>query len=60
MISSVMPVILMSICSAVTPFAGARNLEVHIAEVIFIAENVGQDGEVVAFLDETHRDARDR
>src|SRR6185312_11097141 len=29
-----------------------RNLEVHIAEVVFIAENVGQDGEVLAFLDE--------
>ncbi len=39
---------------------GARNLEVHVAEVIFIAEDVGQDGEVVTFLDQTHRDARNR
>ena len=39
---------------------GARNLEVHVAEVIFVAEDVGQDGEVVAFLDQTHRDAGNR
>ena len=60
MISSVMPVILMSICSAVTPLRGAGDLEVHVAEVIFIAEDVGQDGEIVAFLDQTHRDTGDR
>ncbi len=39
---------------------GAGNLEVHVAEVIFIAEDVGQNGEILAFLDEAHRDTRDR
>ena len=33
--------------------AGTGHLEVHVAEVIFIAEDVGQHGELVAFL---HRD----
>jgi hypothetical protein len=60
MISSVMPSILMSICSAVMPFGGAGHLEVHVAEVILVAEDVGQHGEVVAFLDQAHRDAGDR
>jgi hypothetical protein len=27
------------------PFGGAGHLEVHVAEVIFITEDVGQDGE---------------
>jgi hypothetical protein len=60
MISSVMPSILMSICSAVMPLAGAGHLEVHVAEVILVAEDVGQHDEVVAFLDQAHRDAGDR
>ena len=60
MISSVMPSILMSICSADTPFGGTGDLEVHVAEVIFVAEDVGQHDEVVAFLDQAHRDTRDR
>ena len=38
---------------------GAGDLEVHVAEVILVAEDVGQHGEAVAFLDEAHRDARD-
>ena len=36
---------------------GARNLEVHVAQVILVAEDVGQHGEAVAFLDQAHRDA---
>ena len=39
---------------------GTGHLEVHVAEMIFIAENVGQNGKTVAFLDEAHGDARDR
>ncbi len=60
MISSVIEVILMSICSAVTPFVGAGDLEVHVAEMILVAEDVGQHGEAVLFLDEAHGDARHR
>ena len=39
---------------------GAGHLEVHVAEVIFVTEDVGQHDEVVAFLDQAHRDAGDR
>ena len=42
------------------PLLGAADLEVHVAEVILVAEDVGQDGDLVAFLDEAHRDAGDR
>ena len=42
------------------PCFGAADLEVHVAEVILVAEDVGEDGDVVAFLDEAHRDAGDR
>ena len=45
MISSVIEVILMSICSAVMPFVGAGHLEVHVAEMILVAEDVGEHGE---------------
>jgi hypothetical protein len=38
---------------------GAGHLEVHVAEVILVAEDVGQHREAVAFLDEAHRDAGD-
>ena len=31
----------MSICSAVTPFEDAGDLEVHVAEVVLVAEDVG-------------------
>src|SRR5690606_37672480 len=34
-----------------------RDLEVHIAEVIFVTEDVGQDGEALVFLDQAHGDA---
>jgi len=46
MISGVMPAILMSICKDVMPCFGACNLKVHVAKVIFVAEDVGQDGVV--------------
>ena len=38
---------------------GARDLEVHVAEVVLVAEDVGQHREAVAILDETHGDAGD-
>ena len=41
------------------PVLGAGDLEVHVAEVILDAGDVGQDDVVVAFLDEAHRDSRD-
>ena len=60
MISSVMPSILISICSAANAVGGAGDLEIHVAEMILVTEDVGQHDEVVAFLDQTHRDTRDR
>ena len=39
---------------------GAGNLEVHVAEVILVAEDVGEHGEALAFLDQAHGDAGDR
>src|SRR5699024_7575414 len=33
---------------------GTGNLEVHIAQVVFITQNVGQDGELVTFLHQPH------
>ena len=57
MISLVMPWILMSICRAVTPVVGAGHLEVHVAEVIFVTQDVGQHREAVAVLDQAHGDA---
>ena len=39
---------------------GAADLEVHVAQVILVAEDVGQDGDAVAFLDQAHRDAGHR
>ncbi len=44
MISSVMPAILMSICSDGDAVFGAGHLEVHVAQVIFVTQNVGQHG----------------
>src|ERR1051326_1558059 len=38
---------------------GPRDLEVHVAEVVLVAEDVGEHGEAVAFLDEAHGDAGD-
>ena len=39
---------------------GAGDLEVHVAEVILGALDVREDDQVVALLDQAHRDARDR
>jgi hypothetical protein len=36
---------------------GAGHLEVHVAEVILVTQDVGQHREPVAFLDQAHRDA---
>ena len=36
--------------------SSTRHLEIHIAEVIFIAQNIGQHGKTVAFLDQPHGD----
>ena len=43
-----MPLILMSIWMAVMPFIGAGNLEVHVAEEVLKALDVGQHGHLVA------------
>ena len=50
----------MSIWIAVMPALGAADLEVHVAEVILVAEDVGEDRDLLAVGDETHRDAGDR
>ena len=42
------------------PCARAGDFEVHVAVVIFGAGDVGEDGVLVAFLHQTHRDAADR
>src|SRR5476649_970313 len=39
--------------------AGTGDLEVHVAQVIFIAQDVRQHGELAAFLDQAHRDTGD-
>ena len=39
--------------------SGAADLEVHVAEVVFLAEDVAQDDELVALLHQAHGDARD-
>src|SRR5690606_34646478 len=39
---------------------GTGNLEVHVAQVVFVTEDVGQYGELVAFLDQTHGDTGHR
>src|SRR3546814_15995677 len=39
---------------------GACNLEVHVAEVILVAKDVGDDGIVLALKDKAHGDARHR
>jgi hypothetical protein len=49
----------MSICSEVMPSVGAGDLEVHVAEMILVAEDVGQHREALAFLDQAHGDAGD-
>ena len=39
---------------------GAGDLEVHVAQVVLVAQDVGEHGEVLALLDEAHGDARHR
>ena len=39
---------------------GAGHLEVHVAEMILVAEDVGEHREALAFLDQAHGDAGDR
>ena len=39
---------------------GAGDLEIHIAEVVLVAEDVGEHGETCVFLDQAHGDAGDR
>src|SRR5699024_10812012 len=39
---------------------GACDLEVHVAEVILVAKNVGENGEAFTFEDQAHGDTGDR
>ena len=41
-------------------FGGPRDLEVHVAEVILIAEDIGQYRDAIGVLDQPHGDTRDR
>ena len=41
-------------------FGRAGDFEIHIAQMIFVAENVGKHAHMLAFLDQTHGDARHR
>ena len=41
-------------------FGCASDLEIHVAEMIFVAKNIGQYGKAVIFLDQAHRDTGDR
>jgi hypothetical protein len=38
---------------------GAGHLEVHVAQMILVAQDVGEHGEALAFLDQAHGDAGD-
>ena len=62
MISRVMPATLMSIWSAVMPSAVPATLKSMSPKVIFVAEDVGQDGVTCrsALRDQAHRHAGDR
>ena len=39
-------------------FGGASNFEIHVAQMVFVAQDIGQYGETTAFLDQSHGDAR--
>ena len=39
---------------------GTTDLEVHVAVVVFVAEDVGEDGVAIAFHDQTHGDTGNR
>ena len=42
------------------PLRDARHLEVHVAEMILVAKDVREHGDVVALFDQPHRDPCDR
>jgi hypothetical protein len=50
----------MSIWRAVMPVLVPGHLEVHVAEVVLVAEDVGQDRDLAALLHQAHGDAGDR
>ena len=62
MISSVIPWFLRSSWMPVTPALGAGDLEVHVAEVVFVADDVGQEDVAAGgfVLHQADRDAADR
>ena len=60
MISSVMPRDLDVHLQRGDAVRCAGDLEVHVAEVILVAEDVADHREVLAFEDQAHGDARDR
>ena len=41
-------------------FASAGDLEVHVAQMILVAEDVADDGKILAFEDQAHGDSGDR
>ena len=56
----VRPVILMSIWMPVMPFLVPQTLKSMSPEVIFVTEDVGEDGDLLALLHQAHRDAGHR
>ena len=38
---------------------GSRHLEVHVAQVVFVAEDVGEHGDTVVLVDQAHGDSGD-
>ena len=40
------------------PILGAGDLEIHVSQVVLVAQNVGENGGLVLLLDEPHGDAR--
>ncbi len=59
-IARLRPETLMSIWRAVIPCAGAGDLEVHVAVVVLLAGDVGQDREAAAVRHQAHGDAGHR
>ena len=57
---AVTPPTLLSIWIAVIPFGGAGDLEIHVAEMVLVAQDIGEHADLLAFLDQAHRDTRDR
>jgi len=41
-------------------FGGTGYFEVHVAQVVFVTQDVGQDGELLAFFNQTHGDTGNR